>query len=68
MENRLRFLLNDEDVATDLGAGVTVLDYLRGHRRMVGTKETQRYDVVEYKLPRGAQLSTTGATIAALSL
>ena len=34
----LRFLLNDEDVATEIGAGVTVFDYLRGHRRMVGTK------------------------------
>lgn len=34
----LRFLLNDEEVTTEVGAGVTVLDYLRGHRRLVGTK------------------------------
>jgi len=38
MGNRLRFLLNDEDVTTEVGAGVTVLDYLRGHRRLYGTK------------------------------
>jgi xanthine dehydrogenase small subunit len=34
----LHFLLNDEEVRTDLGAGITVLDYLRGHRRLCGTK------------------------------
>ncbi len=38
MTTPLRFVLNDADVATDASPGMTVLDFVRGARRMCGTK------------------------------
>ncbi len=37
--NAIRFLLNNEDVRTELPAGTLVLDYLRRVRGLTGTKE-----------------------------
>ena len=34
----IKFLLNDEEVKTDLPAGVTVLDFVRYHKNLKGTK------------------------------
>lgn len=39
MSSQIQFILNDELIVTDLPAGMLVLDYLRRHRRAVGTKE-----------------------------
>src|SRR5688572_33074307 len=34
----LRFILNNEDIATELHAGTTVLDFVRYHKNLKGTK------------------------------
>ncbi|TCJ19621.1 2Fe-2S iron-sulfur cluster binding domain-containing protein [Flaviaesturariibacter flavus] len=34
----IRFLLNDSEVQTDLAAGSTLLDFVRYHKRLTGTK------------------------------
>ena len=38
MSTFVRFVLNDEDVATDASPGMTVLDFVRGSLRLCGTK------------------------------
>ena len=35
----IEFILNNESIATDLSPGLLTLDYLRHHRRLIGTKE-----------------------------
>ncbi|UCF96110.1 MAG: FAD binding domain-containing protein [Spirochaetaceae bacterium] len=42
MEQPIRFILNDESIETDLHGGTVVLDFLRRHRRLTGTKESCR--------------------------
>jgi xanthine dehydrogenase small subunit len=39
MPETLHFILNDEEVSTCVPAGTPVLDFLREHRRLTGTKE-----------------------------
>jgi xanthine dehydrogenase small subunit len=38
MENKTDFILNHEDISTDLAPGTVLLDFIRGHRRLRGTK------------------------------
>lgn len=39
MENKLSFIINDEDIFTEIHPGVTVLDFLRKNLSLTGTKE-----------------------------
>ena len=34
----ISFILNNEDISTDLSAGTTVLDFVRYHKDLKGTK------------------------------
>ena len=34
----INFILNNEDISTDLPAGTTVLDFVRYHKNLKGTK------------------------------
>ncbi|HEV8590645.1 MAG TPA: 2Fe-2S iron-sulfur cluster-binding protein, partial [Pyrinomonadaceae bacterium] len=34
----IEFILNNEDISTDLAAGTTVLDFVRYHKNLKGTK------------------------------
>jgi xanthine dehydrogenase small subunit len=39
MKQSIRFIMNDRQVETSLPAGAVVLDFIRQHRRLLGTKE-----------------------------
>ncbi len=39
LNSKLRFILNDKDINVSLPVGMTLLDFLRKHQRLTGTKE-----------------------------
>ncbi len=38
MENEIQFILNNEDIVTNLHPGTVLLDFIRTHKKLVGTK------------------------------
>ena len=38
MNNQIHFILNNEDIHTDLAPGTILVDFIRGHKRLRGTK------------------------------